>query len=74
MREGELLGLRWQDVDLAAGMLHVRVQLQHGRDGFVLTEPKTAQSRRRIRLTPWAVEALRAHQVRQVEERLKRLV
>jgi integrase len=46
MRLGELLGLRWQDIDLAAGMLQVRHTLLRLRDGLRLAEPKTARSRR----------------------------
>ncbi|HEY5483448.1 MAG TPA: hypothetical protein VIK31_06495, partial [Propionibacteriaceae bacterium] len=71
LRLGEVSGLRWSDLDGAT--IHVRVQLQITRDPeepFVLTEPKTAQSRRDILLAPSAIEALRAHRLRQAEERL----
>ena len=71
LRLGEVAGLRWGDLDGAT--LHVRLQLQITRDPeepFVLTEPKTAQSRRNIVLAPSAVEALRVHRLRQAEERL----
>jgi integrase len=51
MRLGELLGLRWRDVELAHGMLQVRHTLLRLRDGLKLREPKTPQSRRRIALT-----------------------
>ena len=71
LRLGEVSGLRWSDLDGA--ILHIRVQLQITRDPeepFVLTEPKTAQSRRDILLAPSAIEALRAHRLRQAEERL----
>lgn len=71
MREGELLGLRWNDVNLDGKYLQVRVAVQEAGQGYVLAEPKTAHSRRRISLTPLAVEALRAHRVRQNAERLK---
>ncbi len=46
----------------------MNVQETDGR--FILAEPKTAYSRRRIGLTSVAVEALRQHRVRQAEERL----
>lgn len=71
LRLGEVSGLRWSDLDGAT--LHVRVQLQVTHDPeepFVLTEPKTAQSRRDIRLAPSAIEALRVHRLRQAAERL----
>jgi len=71
LRLGEVSGLRWGDLE--GETLHVRVQLQITRDPdepFVLTEPKTAQSRRDILLAPSAIEALRVHRLRQAEERL----
>ena len=66
MRQGELLGLRWSDIDLNAGTLAVRRALQWQRGtGLVFTEPKTARSRRKIHLSQTALVALRAHQDRQ---------
>jgi integrase len=72
MREGELLGLRWRDLDLDgdAPSLQVRMAVQEADKGYVVAEPKTAYSRRRIALTSMAVDALRAHHVWQAEERL----
>lgn len=62
MRQGELLGLHWADVDLAAGKLAVRRSLQWQREGkYVYVEPKTARSRRVARLSQNAVAASRAH-------------
>ncbi len=61
MRQGELLALRWREVDLDAGSLQVRATLQRTREGFTFSEPKTAHSRRQIALTRPAVEALRSH-------------
>ena len=70
MRQGELLALRWQDVDLAQGTLQVRASLRYqvGK-GFVFEEPKTKHGRRSIALPPDAVEALQTHLVRQEAER-----
>jgi integrase len=59
MRRGELFGLRWDDVNLDDGWLHVRQALAH--DGKSFSLPKTATLRRRIRLTPEAIEALKKH-------------
>ncbi len=51
LRQGELLGLRWQDVDLEAGTLSVRQQLTRTKkDGLTFTEPKTKKSRRSVKL------------------------
>jgi integrase len=72
LRFGELLGLRWEDIDLGAGRLTVNHQLQGTEDGRpVLTAPKTAKSRRTITLPGTALAALRKHRSRQLEERLR---
>jgi integrase len=65
MRQGELLGLRWGDIDLAAGTLSVQraLQWQMG-SGPVFTEPKTARSRRKLHLSQFALTALRLHKDR----------
>jgi integrase len=71
MRQGELLGLQWADVDWERGCLHVRHTLQWGKRGeWRLEEPKTGHSRRTIRLPASALRALKAHRARQVEQRL----
>ena len=58
MRQGELLALRWQDIDLAHGSLHVCMNVQESDGRFVLAEVKTTYSRRNIALTSIAIEAL----------------
>lgn len=68
LRQGEILGLRWDDVDLEDGMLRVRRTLTRVKGRFSLGQPKTAKSRRSVRLTKTAVEALRAHLSRQLED------
>jgi integrase len=72
-RRGELLGLRWSDVDLDAGTLRINRQLQRLRDGSgrVFSEPKNKKARRTIRLTNAASDALRRHRKRQAEEKLR---
>lgn len=70
MRLGELLALKWKDVDLDRTTLQVQATLQRTKDGYVFALPKTAKSRRRVALTTTAVQALRRHRVRQAEERL----
>jgi integrase len=63
LRLQELLGLRWQDVDLESGVLHVRRQLTRGRrnDPPRLVELKTAAARRDIVLLPELAGLLRQH-------------
>ena len=70
LREGELLGMRWEDVDLDAGVLKVRHQLQRIDGQRLLTEPKSEMGRRAIPVPPFVVEALRKLRVRQLEERM----
>jgi len=70
MRQGELLGLRWQDVDLAAGVATVQQTLHKAGREPVFGRPKTERSRRRVVLLPELVAALRAHKAAQNEERL----
>jgi integrase len=61
LRQGELLGLAWPDLDLERGLLHVRRSLTHLPAGDVLGEPKSASSRRSVRLGPGLVERLASH-------------
>ena len=71
MRQGELLALRWRDVDLDAGALQVRGTLVYlTGEGYHIGPPKTSRSRRRLDLDPVAVGALRRHKARQAEEKL----
>lgn len=68
MRQGELLGLRWQDVDLKAGtltVLHTMARRTHE-----LAEPKTERARRTLTLPRAVTAVLRAHKARQAEEQL----
>jgi integrase len=57
MREGDLLGLRWADVDLDASAFHVTRKL------------KRRTSRRQVLLVGVAVQALKLHHDRQDDER-----
>jgi integrase len=75
MRVGELLGLEWADIvlDGSPATVHIRrtlTRIDNGRR-LALGEPKTKTSRRTVRRTPRAVEALRTHKVRQAEEKLR---
>lgn len=71
LRHGEVGGLKWSDLDLDAGRLTIRRQLQRPTgQGLVFSEPKTATSRRTIPLASAVVGSLRTHRVRQIEERL----
>lgn len=71
LRRGELLALRWQDVDLPAGLLHVRQNLVRVRNQtddtkthLIFQEPKTPQSRRTIPLPEDILEELNRYRAR----------
>lgn len=68
LRQGELLGLRWSDVDLEAGTVTVRHTLRVGTRE--LGEPKTDRARRTLRLGGEVLGALRGQRTQQLEERL----
>ncbi len=73
LRQGELLGLGWSDVDLTAGTLRITRQLQWSPDRPrrpLLVAPKTERSRRQLPLPIDVLDALRRHRTRQLEERL----
>jgi integrase len=71
LRQGEILGLGWSDVDLDAGTLTVRQALQRVGGKLILVEPKSVTSHRTVALPALVHEALRAHRLRQLEERLR---
>ena len=72
MRRGELLALKWDDLDLEKGVLYVQRTVSRipGR-GYMESEPKTKSSRRRIVLPAVAIEALKEHCMNQEKVRLK---
>jgi len=69
MRKGELQALRWQDIDLNAGIAHVTRTLKITPEWRRFGRAKTKYSRRTIALPTVAREALEAHLMRQREER-----
>ncbi len=72
MREGELVGLRWSDVDLEVGMLRINRTVTYVTGyGNVVGEPKTAKGKRNIMLPHFVVIALRRHYVVQEKRRLE---
>ena len=69
LRQGELLGLTWEDIDLEVGTLRVRRGLKRYDGAYHLDDPKTERSRRVLSLPAPLVPALRAHRDRQQFER-----
>ena len=71
MRRGELLALRWEDVQFGDASVQVNATLQVTPEGYKLAKPKTSKSRRRIALSPRVIDALRRHRAHQAAERLR---
>ena len=72
MRRGELLALRWSDIDFEKGIVHVRRTMNHVKGlGYHEGEPKTRTGRRNIMLPEVAIEALKGHHVYQEQARIK---
>ncbi len=70
MRLGELLALRWANVDLPNHRLSIRGTLTRGEDGLAVTETKSGRARV-VLLTAAAVDALHPHRTAQAAERLR---
>lgn len=71
MRQGEILALKWSDVDFDSKVLYVNKSLSKGEKGHELMDPKTASGKRRITLDDETLEALRQHKINQHKEKLK---
>ncbi|MEU1401915.1 site-specific integrase [Streptomyces sp. NPDC005728] len=70
LRKGELLGLRWEDLDLAGGTASIRRTLQRTNSGGLTAFPtKTQSSERRIALPTPCLRSLKQHRDRQLQER-----
>lgn len=76
LRQGEVLGLRWADIDLSGHSLQVRQALQRQavepgsrRREFVAVEPKSRTSRRRVPLNERLSAILTAHRAREASKR-----
>jgi integrase len=70
-RRGEILALRWSDVDLTAGTIRIARSLEQTvADGLKFKAPKTARGVRTISLPAVAVETLQEHRKRQLERRM----
>jgi integrase len=70
LRQGEVLGLRWEDIDFDRAVLTVNFALQRLNGERVLVEPKSKESRRSIPMPDIVVRTLRAHRHAQEQDRI----
>jgi integrase len=68
MRQGELLALKWEDIDLIEEVIRIRHTLVRSGGRISIGEPKTKGSRRTVHLTDAAAEALKTHLEQQLED------
>jgi len=70
VRRGEVLAVRWKDLDLDKGLVRIERSLEQTKTGLRFKSPKTRHGRRNITIPPWLVAEMRAHRARQQERRL----
>jgi integrase len=71
LRRGEICGLRWSDLDFTKGTVRVAQQVQNIKGKLVVLVPKTARSRRVVRVPDTVMAALREHRAKQSQLRLQ---
>lgn len=69
LRQGEVLGLRWEDVDFAQRAIRISGAIQQIGGKIQRVTPKTAASERTLPLTPLLLRSLAAHQEAQEREK-----
>jgi len=70
LRRGEVLGLRWTDVDLKKGYLQISQALARVSKEIFFKEPKTEESRRKMYLPEGLIALLKAHRKKQMETKI----
>jgi integrase len=70
-RRGEVLALRWHDVNFDKKTVRIERAIEQTKSGLRVKAPKTKAGKRLIAISPWLIAELRAHQKRQQELRLK---
>jgi integrase len=72
MRRGEVLALKWQDINFEQAQLQVqRIFTRAPGNRYIEAEPKTEKSRRSIMLASITLETLKLHRIRQLEAKLQ---
>jgi integrase len=70
MRRGELLGLKWSDVDIHARRISVRRSIAYIDGAIVESEPKTKRGRRSVSIDSRSLAAIKQHRVKVLEQAL----
>lgn len=71
LRRGEVLALRWCDIDWERRLLSVRQALSQPKGGIRFKSPKTATSIRTVSMSPMLIEVLKKHRINQTKNRWK---
>ena len=71
LRQAEILGLSWSDLDLQERQITIRTTLQRIEGEYRFLEPKSARSRRTLVLPEIAIDALKMHKGQQLASKLK---
>lgn len=71
MRKGEILGLRWKDIDFENKKISIRQTLYRTREGIIFQEPKTKTSRRMISVPDYVIDELKSHRIQQNKWKLQ---
>lgn len=71
LRRGEVLALRWSDVDFDRRLLSVRQAIVQTEGGLRFKEPKTRTSKRTVSMSPTLIDVLKKQRVRQGQNRWK---
>jgi integrase len=69
-RRGEVLAIRWGDVDFQKNVIRIERSLEQTKGSLRVKSPKTKNGRRNVAISPWLAAELRSHRARQDERRL----
>jgi integrase len=71
MRQGEILGLKWDCVDLENRMIYVQRAIKRSKNGYELKDLKNSSSYRSITMSERLMFELKKHKAKQIEQKMK---
>lgn len=71
LRRGEILALRWQDIDIDSGQATIARSLEQTKNGLRYKRPKTERGSRNVALPSYTIDVLNRHRAEQAERRLR---